>query len=75
MARARAKAKRVGLIGGAAAAAGLASWIYFVQQPSAMLIGGWIGAVLATLWLGARAASEVCYGVLRARGRYRRSGG
>jgi len=67
VARARARAKRIGLLSGAVVAAGLASWIYLVQRPSAMLIGGWIGAVLATLWLVARAATELSYGVLRVR--------
>ncbi|MCY3943969.1 MAG: hypothetical protein OXG18_09445 [Gemmatimonadetes bacterium] len=71
VALARARARRIGLLSGVVVAAGLASWIYLVQRPSAMLIGGWIGAVLATLWLVARAATELSYGVLRAR---RRSG-
>ena len=52
-------------------AAVLAGWIYLVQQPSAMLIGGWVGAVLATFWLGARAGKELWYGVLRFRHRPR----
>lgn len=71
VAQARARARRIGLLSGAVVAAGLASWIYLVQRPSAMLIGGWVGAVLATLWLVARAATELSYGVLRVR---RRSG-
>ena len=71
IARARARSKRIGLLSGAVVAAGLASWIYLVLRPSAMLLGGWIGAVLATLWLVARAATELSYGALRVR---RRSG-
>ena len=65
----RERAKRVGWICGAVLAAALALWIYFVQQPSRMLIGGWLGAVLATFWLGGRAGMEVTYGFLRFRGR------
>lgn len=52
-------------------ASALALWILFVQQPSRMLIGGWLGAVLATLWLGGRAGRELAYGILRFRGRPR----
>ena len=71
VAAARGEAGRVVWICGAVMAALLAAWIYFVQQPSAMLLGGWIGAVLATFWLGARAGRELCYGVLRFRHRPR----
>ena len=67
----RALANRVGWAFGVVLAAALAAWIYFVQRPSNMLIGGWIGAVLATLWLGSRAGKELCYGVLRFRDRPR----
>ena len=67
----RARASGVGWKVGGVMAAVLAGWIYLVQQPSAMLIGGWIGAVLATFWLGARAGKELCYGVLRFRHRPR----
>ena len=50
-------------------AGGLAAWVHFVQNPSAALLGGWIGIVLAAFWLCARAATELCYGVLRVRHR------
>ncbi|MDE2974554.1 MAG: hypothetical protein OXU64_07535 [Gemmatimonadota bacterium] len=65
IAGAKATAKRVGWLCGAVIAAGLAAWIHFVQKPSAALMGGWVGVVLAALWLCARAATELCYGVLR----------
>ena len=63
----KARAKRVGWLCGAVMAAGLAGWIYFVQKPSAALLGGWIGIVLAAFWLCARAGTELSYGVLRLR--------
>ena len=71
VAEVKARAKRVGWICGVVIAAGLAGWIYFVQQPSAMLLGGWIGVVLAAFWLCARVGTELCYGVLRVRHRPR----
>jgi len=65
----KATAKRVGWLCGGVIAAGLAAWIHFVQKPSAALMGGWVGVVLAAFWLCARAATELCYGVLRFRHR------
>lgn len=65
----KARAKRVGWWCGGVMAAGLAAWVHFVQNPSAALLGGWIGIVLAAFWLCARAATELWYGVLRVRHR------
>ena len=69
LARARERAKRAGWGAGVVLAGALALWIYLVQQPSRLVIGGWAGAVAATLWLGAKAARELCFGLLRLRGR------
>ena len=69
IARAKARAKRVGWMCGVVLAAGLGGWIHFVQKPSAALLGGWIGIVLAAFWLCARAGTELWYGVLRIRHR------
>ena len=69
IADAKARARRVGWLCGAVLAAGLAAWIHFVQKPSAALLGGWLGVVLAAFWLSARAATELCHGVLRFRHR------
>ncbi len=69
IAEAKATAKRVGWLCGTVIAAALAAWIHFVQKPSAALLGGWMGVVLAAFWLCARAGTEVCYGVLRIRHR------
>ena len=71
IAEVKARAKRVGWLGGGVIAAGLAAWIHFVQQPSAALMGGWVGVVLAAFYLCARAGTELCYGVLRFRHRPR----
>ena len=69
IANARSQAKRFGWRLGGALAAGLAAWIFLVQRPSEIVIGGWIGAVVATLWLGARAGRAIWFGVLRFRAR------
>ena len=69
IARAKARAKRGGGMCGMVVAAGLGGWIHFVQKPSAALLGGWVGVVLAALWLCARAGTELSYGVLRLRHR------
>jgi hypothetical protein len=53
---------------GSAIAVVLALWIWLYVQPSDMLIGGWIGTVVAALYVSARVAREVLYGVARFRG-------
>lgn len=69
VAHARERARRIGWAAGVALAGALALWIYLVQQPSRLVIGGWAGAVAAALWLGAKAARELCFGLLRMRRR------
>ena len=49
-------------------ATALALWIWLYVQPSNLVIGGWIGTVLAAFYLTARLAREVLYGVARMRG-------
>lgn len=43
----------------------LALWIWLYIQPSDLVIGGWIATVVAALWVGARVAREIAYGVMR----------
>ena len=68
IAAARARGKRVGWWFGGGVAAALAAWIFLVLKPS-ILIGGWIGVVLAAFWLCSRIGAEFWYGVLRFRRR------
>ncbi len=70
-AAAKATASRTGWLAGACLAGTLALWIVLVAQPSRIVLGGWIGAVLATWWLGGRIGRELCFGALRYRGRPR----
>ena len=43
----------------------LSVWIYLYIQPSDLVIGGWIGTVLAAFYVSARVAREVLYAVKR----------
>ena len=52
---------------GLAVAVVLALWIWLYVQPD-LVIGGWIGTVLAAFYVSARAAREVLYTVARMRG-------
>ncbi len=51
---------------GLAVAVVLALWIWLYVQPE-LLIGGWIGVVVAAFYLSARVAREVLYTVARMR--------
>lgn len=60
--------RRAGVWGwgfGAILATTLAGWIWIVIKPSDVIIGGWIGTVIAALWIGSRVGKETAYGVLR----------
>ncbi len=48
---------------------GLAAWIWFVQKPSDLVLGGWVGIVFAALYLSVRIFREVTYGAMRIRNR------
>jgi len=67
--KARERARRKGWIWGVASAGFLAVYIWLVIQPSSLILGGWIATVVAALWLIARIAREVLYGVERYRNR------
>ena len=51
---------------GLAVAVALALWIWLYVQPS-LLIGGWIGVVLAAFYFSARVSKELLYAVARTR--------
>ncbi len=65
-AAARATAGRWGWVAGLVIAFLLSGWLWLVVQPT-LLIEAWIGTVVASLWVGAKAAREVIYGVMRLR--------
>lgn len=43
----------------------LSVWIWLVIQPSDLVIGGWIGSVLAAFYVSARVVREILYGAMR----------
>ena len=53
---------------GLAVAVVLALWIWLYIQPSDLVIGGWIGTVVAAFYVSARVVREVLYAVARMRG-------
>ncbi len=53
---------------GLAVGVALALWIWLYIQPSDLVIGGWIGTVIAAFYLSARVARELLYAVARVRG-------
>lgn len=59
------RATSSGWMVGAALAVVLSLWIWFVIQPSDLVIGGWIGSVLAAFYVSARVAREILYGASR----------
>ena len=65
VAEARANATRTGFLIGGGLAGALALWIWFVQQPSDLVIGGWIATVVGAFWLGSRIGREVAFGAQR----------
>lgn len=65
-AAARVRAGKWGWVAGMVLAVLLSGWIWLVVQPT-LLIGAWIGTVVAALWVGAKAAREVIYGTMRLR--------
>ncbi len=68
IAAAQARAASQSWVVGLAVGVALALWIWLYIQPSDMVIGGWIGTVVAAVYLSARVARELLYTVARVRG-------
>jgi len=54
---------------GLATAVILTLWIWLFVQPSNLIIGGWVGIVLAAFYVTARVAREVLLAAARMRNR------
>jgi len=66
-ARARNRAGWWGWLGGLIFGACVALYIWIVIRPTDLVIGGWVGTVIAAIWIGAKVAREISYGVMRFR--------
>lgn len=56
-----------GWVIGLAFAATVAAYIWIVIRPTDLVIGGWIGTVVAAAWIGSKVGREVMYGLFRMR--------
>ena len=59
------RATRKGWVVGFVVAVALSLWIWLYIEPSNLVIGGWIGTVLAAFYVAARVAREVLYTLAR----------
>jgi hypothetical protein len=67
VAKAQARAVSRSWYAGLAVAVVLALWIWLYIQPSDLVIGGWIGTVLAAFYVSARVVREMLYAAARMR--------
>ncbi len=63
--KARNRAGWWGWAGGFAFALACAAYVWFVVQPTDLVIGGWLGTLVAAVWIGQKVAREIIYGGMR----------
>ena len=66
-ARARNRASWWGWLGGFLFGGGVALYVWIAIQPTDLVIGGWVGTVVAAIWIGQKVAREIVYGAMRFR--------
>jgi hypothetical protein len=66
-ARARERASWWGWLGGLALGAAVAVYIWGFIRPTDLVIGGWVGTVVAAVWIGSKISREIVYGAMRFR--------
>jgi len=64
-ARARNRAGWWGWLGGLIFGGCVALYIWLFIRPTDLVIGGWIGTVVAAIWIGSKVAREIAYGAMR----------
>ncbi len=64
-ARARNRAGWWGWGGGLAFGMGVAAYVWLIVHPTDLVLGGWVGTVVAAIWIGQKIAHEISYGVMR----------
>jgi hypothetical protein len=65
--RARERASWLGWLGGLAFGACVAAYVWFVIQPTDLVVGGWLATVAAAIWIGQKVARDLFYGIMRFR--------
>lgn len=65
--RARERAAWAGWLGGLVFGTGVAAYVWLIIEPSDLVIGGWVGTVVAAIWIGQKVAREIVYGAMRVR--------
>ena len=63
--RARNRAAWWGWLGGLGFGAAVGMYVWFVIQPTDLVIGGWLGTGVAAIWIGQKIAREMVYGAMR----------
>ena len=63
--RARNRASWYGWLGGLGFGALCAAYVWFVVEPSELVVGGWLATLVAAVWIGQKVAREMVYGVMR----------
>ena len=63
--RARTRASWLGWLGGLAFAGACGLYVWFVIVPTDLVIGGWLGTLVAAAWIGQKVAREMIYGGMR----------
>ena len=63
--RARNRAGWWGWLGGLLFGTGVALYVWIGIRPTDLVIGGWVGTVVAAVWIGKKVAREIVYGGMR----------
>ena len=64
---ARERASWWGWVGGLLFGAGVALYVWVVIRPTDLVVRGWVGTVVAAVWIGSRVSREIIYGAMRFR--------
>jgi hypothetical protein len=64
---ARNRASWWGWLGGLLFALVVGAYVWFVIQPTDLVVGGWAGTLVAAAWIGQKIAREMVYGWMRFR--------
>ena len=65
--RARERASWWGWAGGLAFGLCVGLYVWFVIEPTDLVIGGWLATLVAAVWIGQKVARELIYGGMRFR--------